>query len=120
VNERIELRAERVRVLVTALGEEPTLSLEDTFAAGLVPGGWGELLSDEALNLHPGDVREDVALAIELATVGQEIRARQWDALERVDALVTAGNGGPLPILHQMELAGAIIVLGWQTFPEEG
>jgi len=42
--ERVELRAERLRVLVAAIGEEPTMDASDTFASGIVPGGFRDYL----------------------------------------------------------------------------
>ena len=42
--ERVELRAERLRVLVAAIGEEPTMNSLDTFLSGIRPGGWREYL----------------------------------------------------------------------------
>jgi len=35
------------------------------------------------------------------------------------DALVAAGDGGPLPVEAQGVLARSILQLGWDTFPEE-
>ena len=115
----VDLRAERLRVLVAAIGEEPTMDVRDTFALGLVPGGWDYYLSDEEWELDAGTLELDVDLAFQCAEVAREIRARQWAALEVQDAVVAAGEGGPLPAAQQGRLARAILELGWQTLPED-
>lgn len=117
-DERIAVRAERLRVLIAAIGEEPTMNVRDTFAAGLVPGGWEHYMTD-AMDLDPDAIEADVDLAFECAGVARAVRSRQWTALERADALIAAGDGGPLPHAQQGVLARSILELGWQTVPEE-
>ena len=112
--DRIELRARRLGVLLLAMGEEPTMDVRDAFAARFVPRGWFELMSDEALGLEPGDLELDVALALECAALGQEVRARQWTALERLDALLFGGErDAPMQEGERRELAAAVATLGW-------
>ena len=87
--ERVELRAERLRVLVAAIGEEPTMDASDTFASGIVPGGFRDYLE----GLEYEHVARDLDLACELANLAREIRARQWHSLERLGALIASGKG---------------------------
>ena len=118
--DRIELRGERLRVLIAAIGEEPTMGVRDTFALGLIPGGWHYYLADEDDVLDDETLDADVDLAIQCAEVAREIRSRQWLALEVQDAVVSAGEGRPLPAAQQGRLARAILELGWQSYPDEG
>lgn len=76
----VELRAERLRVLLAAIGEEPAMNAEDTFLSGIRPGGWRELLG----GLEYEHVALDIELACELANLGRELRAKQWGLLERL------------------------------------
>ena len=115
MNERIELRAERLRVLVAAIGEEPTMDAGDTFATGLVPGGWRYYLE----GLEYEHVARDLELACECSNLARELRARQWAALERLGALTAGRRGGALPAPEQLEFARAILELGWDRTPEE-
>ena len=48
-DERTRIRAERLRILLLALGEEPTMTIEDAFAVRLVPRGSHDVMSDDAL-----------------------------------------------------------------------
>ncbi|HEV3377523.1 MAG TPA: hypothetical protein VG126_09620 [Thermoleophilaceae bacterium] len=113
-DERIELRARRLGVLLLAMGEEPTMDVRDSFAARFVPCGWFELMSDEDLGLERGDIELDVQLASECAALAKEVRARQWTALERLDALLFGGDpGAPMPEGERRELAAAVATLGW-------
>ena len=118
--ERVELRAERLRILVAALGEEPTMDLHDTFASGLVPGGWRYYLE----GLEYEHVARDLDLACECSNVARAIRARQWDALERLGALIAAGEGATpgekfasLPKAEIVAAARAMLDLGWGHQP---
>jgi hypothetical protein len=115
--ERIAVRCERLRVLIAGIGEEPSLSMQEGFDFGFVPGGWSDYLSDEALGLEAGDVNEDVDLALECAALAQEVRARQWAALEEIDSLFHKADGRELPIGDQRDLARAIITVGWNREP---
>ncbi len=99
-DDRIELRAERLRVLVAAIGEAPTIVF--------------------ALGLEPDDIELDVDLARQCVKLERALRERQWDALEVADAVVAAGKGGSLPIQQQGRLARAILELGWSSTPDEG
>lgn len=119
MDDRTELRAERLRVLIAAIGEEPTMDVRDTFALGLVPGGWHYYMADEDGVLDEETLDADIDLAYQCAEIAHEIRSRQWVALEVQDAVVAAGEGGPLPAAQQGRLARAILELGWQTFPQE-
>lgn len=65
------------------------------------------------------DRRAEIGLAFECAGVAREIRARQWVALERADALVAAGDGAVLPPAEQGALARAILEFGWDSDPDE-
>jgi hypothetical protein len=119
LEDRIELRAERLRCLIAAIGEEPTMQLRDTFALGLIPGGWNEYLAPEACGSDDDDIEFDIDLAFQCADVAREIRAKQWRALEVADAVLAAGGDGPLPAAEQGRLARAILLLGWATMPDE-
>ena len=113
---RIETRADRLRVLLLAFGEEPTLSMQNAFAARMIPRGWFEYMGG-TLGLEHTDLADDVTLAMQCAALGGEIRDRQWAALERIDALIAQAASGPLPAAQQRELACAFIELGWQHEP---
>jgi hypothetical protein len=56
-------------------------------------------MSDPELGLEPGDLALDADLAQQLADVAREFRARQWTALQRLDALLytamTLPDGAP-------------------------
>ena len=113
--ERIELRAERLRVLVAAIGEEPTMNAGDTFASGIVPGGFRDYLE----GLEYEHVARDLDLACELANLAREIRARQWHSLERLGALIASGKGetptekyGSLPRAEIVAATRAMLDLG--------
>lgn len=88
-DERVELRAERLRVLVAGIGEEPTMNTDDTLTYGPLPGGFAHYLA----GLEYEHVAADFELACELANLGRELRARQWAALERLGALLARGEG---------------------------
>jgi len=118
--ERVELRAERLRVLVAAIGEEPTMDASDTFASGIVPGGFRDYL--EGLEFE--HVARDLDLACELANLAREIRARQWHSLERLGALIASGKGetptekyGSLPRAEIVAATRAMLDLGWGYQP---
>lgn len=112
--ERIERRAQRLGVLLLAMGEEPTMDVGDALAARFVPRGWIDLMSDVKLGLEPGDLELDVQLASECAALAKEVRARQWTALERLDALLFGGEpGAPMPEGERREPAEAVATLGW-------
>ncbi len=114
--DRLYMKGERLRVLIAAIGEEPTMTIADTFALRLVPGGWVEYMGEY---VPAEELKAEVELAFECAAVAREIRARQWAALERADALLAAGGPGPLPPAEQGALARAILELGWESFPDE-
>jgi len=118
--ERVELRAERLRVLVAAIGEEPTMDASGTFASGIVPGGFRDYL--EGLEFE--HVARDLDLACELANLAREIRARQWHSLERLGALIASGKGetptekyGSLPRAEIVAATRAMLDLGWGYQP---
>jgi hypothetical protein len=115
-SERLHRKAERLRVLIAAIGEEPTMTMADTFALRLVPGGWGEYMNEE---VPTEEMKAEIHLAFECAGIARDIRLRQWRALERADALVSAGDGGALPPPEQGALARALLELGWDSIPEE-
>ena len=119
MSERVELRAERLRVLLAAIGEEPSMNAYDTFASGIRPGGWRELLGGLAYE----HVAPDIELACELANLGRELRAQQWDLLERLGSLIAQGEGATpdekfasLPTAEITEAARCMVEL-WGHYP---
>lgn len=61
MSEQIELRAERLRVLIAGMGEEPMMNIEDTFASGVSPAarrlGCLRDLAESALSTLAGSFR---------------------------------------------------------------
>lgn len=84
-----ELRAERLRLFIAAIGEEPSMRAFEGAEYGFVPGGWSYYMEDG----DPADFPEDFDLAWECAAVAQDLRDRQWDALEQLGAAFAAGEG---------------------------
>jgi hypothetical protein len=85
--DRIRLRAMRLRVFVQGMGEEPSMSVEESWVCSDLPPQWRDLMYDEHWGLEEGDVALDMDLAGQLAEVGRKVRARQWRAIERIEAL---------------------------------
>jgi len=121
-DEGVTFRAERLRVLLAVIGEEPSMDPGESFERGPMPRGWHHYMpSDAAAGLDPGSVRDDVGLAIECANLAKEVRAREWEALECFDALMNGVPAGvALPDPDKRRLVDAIVTLGWNRFPEEG
>lgn len=65
------LRAERLRCLVAAIGEEPTMEPMDN---DLLPGGYRELLGD--LDYDGADA--DLDLAAQCTDLARQLRAEAW------------------------------------------
>lgn len=105
--EPVELRAERLRLFVAVIGEEPNMRAGE---GGFLPGGWTHYLdADET----PHDYPEELALAWACAEVAQEYRDRQWAALERFGAAMGEGD--------DVAAATAAFDLGWHhRLPQEG
>lgn len=112
MSERVELRAERLRVLLAGMGEEPTMNWDDALASGLTPGGWRELLG----GLEYEHVAPDIELACELANLGRDLRARQWELLEQLGALLAGTEFGSLPTEHMVAAARLMVEL-WGHYP---
>lgn len=107
--ESVELRAERLRLFVAAIGEEPTMRAYEGADYGMVPGGWSYYMEDA----EPVDYPDEHDLAWSCAELAQEVRARQWDALERFCVLHFAGE--------EQAAAVAAYDLGWfHKLPREG
>lgn len=79
-HERIEQRAERLRVLTAAIGEEPEMAAGECARYGLVPGGWNDTMRGEDPTAYP----DDLHLAWECAELAQAIRTQQWTALQLI------------------------------------
>jgi len=92
----------------------------DTFASGILPGGWRDYLE----GLEYEHVARDLDLACECSNLARELRARQWDALERLGGLVAAGEGASptekfasLPKAEIVAAGRAMLDLGWGHLP---
>lgn len=85
-HERIERRAERLRVLTAAIGEEPEMAAGECARYGLVPGGWNDAMHGDDPTAYP----DDLHLAWECAELAQAIRAQQWTAVEVLGAALYA------------------------------
>jgi hypothetical protein len=105
------------------IGEEPTMRAWEGCSSGLVPGGWGYYVQGQ-----PQDSPDDLDLAWECATLAQEVRDGQWDALERLGVLLAAGDGAdatermrslPQPLF--LEAAQAVVDLDCHSYaPDDG
>lgn len=105
--EPVEVRAERLRLFVAVIGEEPTMRLGE---GGFAPGGWSYYVEP---GTTPSDYPEEFELAWACAEVAQDYRDRQWAALERFGAAMAEGD----------DVAAAIAAtdLGWHhRLPQEG
>jgi hypothetical protein len=94
----VELRAERLRLFIAAIGEEPSMRLHE---GGFVPGGWTYYIGEQS----PLDFAEEFNLAWACAELAQELRDRQWQALEQFGEAHAAGE--------QLAAAIAAFDLGW-------
>jgi hypothetical protein len=104
-----ELRAERLRLFVALIGEEPSMRAGEGQQYGFVPGGWTYYMDDA----KPGDYPDDFDLAWECATLAHEARDRQWAALEAFGAARAAGD--------DLAAAAAAVDLGWHhKLPQDG
>lgn len=105
--EPVEVRAERLRLFVAAIGEEPTMRAGE---GPFLPGGWSYYMEPDE---QPSDYPEELSLAWECATVAQELRDRQWAALQNFGAARAAGD--------EMAAVVSAVALGWHhRRPEEG
>jgi hypothetical protein len=89
----VALRAERLRLFIAVIGEEPTMRAYESATYGFVPGGWDYYMAGD----NPADFPDDFHLAWECASLGQEIRDRQWAALQALGAAWAAGDGATAP-----------------------
>jgi len=118
-------RAHRLGAILAAAGEEPT-----AWAAGLTDG---LVASPERLGVAPGDPDvlaaasgDDRELATSCLTAAHEFRARQWEALSRVLALLDLRDGpldarvADLPTETVVALVLDLADLGWLVDGAEG
>ncbi len=122
-DEPVELRAERLRLFTALIGEEPTMRAGEGQLYGFLPGGWHYYMDDAA----PSDFPEDFDLAWACAEVAQEVRDRQWEALEAIGAAFAAGEGATpeerimtMGADHARRALLAAHALSWDKLPDEG
>lgn len=122
-DEPVELRAERLRLFIAVIGEEPEMKAFEGARYGFVPGGWSYSMDDAA----PSDFPEDFDLAWACAEVAQDVRDRQWEALEAIGAAFAAGEGTKpeeriltMGADHARRALLASYALGWDKLPDEG
>ena len=113
----VELRAERLRLFIAVIGEESTMCAGEGLTYGLVPGGWTYSMGQQV----PQDFPEEFDLAWSCAEVAQELRERQWHALEDFGAAYSAGEGATveeriqsMPDDDARRALLAAFALGWQ------
>jgi hypothetical protein len=107
--EPVEVRAERLRLFVALIGEEPTMRAGEGQLYGFVPGGWSYYMDDAA----PQDYPDEFDLAWTCADVAHAVREHQWRSLEAFCAACAAGE--------EVAAAVAAFDLGWHhQLPEEG
>lgn len=131
----IELQAERLRLLIARLGEEPALPAEEAARLGLAPGGWEHYMSGR----EPQDFPDLDALAHQCAQVAYDVRERGWAALEFLlnvmsapDAASPADAAGPsgpdagsnspqaaVLVPRAQATAVALVALGWHLPPPD-
>lgn len=104
--ESVEVRAERLRLFVALIGEEPTMRAGE---GCFLPGGWSYYMEDAT----PHDFPEEFDLAWTCAEVAHDLRDREWQALQDFGAARAAGD--------EQAAAIAAFDLGWHhRLPEEG
>jgi hypothetical protein len=92
-------RAERLRLFIAAIGEEPSMRIHE---GGFTPGGWHYYINSD----NPAaDYPDEFNLAWECAELAQDLRDRQWSALEQFGDAYAAGE--------QLAAAVAAVDLGW-------
>lgn len=115
--DRVRLRAMRLRVFVQGMGEEPSMTVEESWLASDLPPHWRDLMYDEHWGLEEGDLALDMDLAGQLAEIGRKVRAREWRAMERIEALAHADASLPedeLPAIGDvLAYERALATVGW-------
>jgi len=113
----VELRAERLRLFIAVIGEESTMCAGEGLKYGLVPGGWTYYMGEQV----PQDYPDEFDLAWSCAEVAQDLRERQWRALEEFGAAYSAGAGATaeeriktMPADDARRALLAAFSLGWQ------
>ena len=109
--EHAELRAERLRVLLAAAGEESVLDPVAGLEGGLPS------LSPAERGLAISASRADCDLASQCINLARELRARQWQALETFLSLIPPGGDEAetmyLPRPLALQAAWAALNCGW-------
>ena len=106
MDDPVELRAERLRLFIALIGEEPTMRAGE---GGFTPGGWRYYMGDEPAQAYP----DEFDLAWTCAELAHELRDREWQALEAFGSAHAAGE--------QLAAAIAAVDLGWHhRLPEQG
>lgn len=106
-----DMRAERLRVLLAQLQGVPAIDAEEAISmTPLTP--WGSVLAQAITD-------EDLALASAALNVEAELREEGWASLERLGALVAAGEGSLQERVLSLsggefaQAASCVISLGW-------
>lgn len=114
----VEVRAERLRVLLALHQGGDTLGAEgckEAFLVGLGP------TAPEDLDLMDEISPDDDALAFACFAIEADLRQRGWEALERLASLLPVPNLNAavieLPPRERAELVEAALILGWRGEP---